>query len=110
MNSSFAEEPETNYLVDDGCHSEGNTPDDYAAFYQPESSLAYVRCCSTDGSSCATPESCRDEEYLVNYADAETKCTDIGMRLCTWDELLTDFCCGTGGGCDSELVWTSTTE
>ena len=97
-------------MVDDGCQSERRTPDDFEAFYQPESFGAYVRCCSYDGSSCVTPESCRNKRFLVSYADAETKCKDLGMRLCTWDELLTDICCGTGGDCDNYLVWTSTAE
>ena len=96
------------YYVDDGCHSEGSTPDDITGFYQSETSEAYVRCCSDDGTSCKTPSTCRDDEYLVSYADAETECAGIGMRICTKDELLTDMCCGTGGGCDSEGVWTST--
>ena len=99
---------EPSYYVDDGCHSEGSTPDDYTGFYQPESSDAFVRCCSDDGSTCATISNCRDSNDLVNYADAEAECATNGMRLCTMDELLTDICCGTGGQCDSELVWTST--
>jgi len=44
----------------------------------------------------------------MNYVDAEAECLDRGKRLCTMDELLSDMCCGAGGGCDSELVWTST--
>ena len=44
----------------------------------------------------------------MSYAGAEDECTAIGKRLCTKDELLTEVCCGAGGGCDSEAVWTST--
>ena len=101
-------EEEISYYVDDGCQSEGSNPDDYDAFYQSESSFAYVRCCSDDGSSCDTISDCRDTDDLVNYVDAEAQCAANGMRLCTMDELLTDMCCGTGGQCDSALVWTST--
>ena len=95
-------------MVDDGCQSEGSNPDDYDAFYQLESGLAYVRCCSDDGASCDTISNCLDSDDLVNYADAEALCLADGLRLCSMDELLTDICCGTGGQCDSRLVWTST--
>merc|ERR1711899_573156 len=103
---------ETNYYVDDGCHSENNTPDDVIGFYQSESSTAFVRCCSTDAAGsidCDTISNCQNTNDLVTYADAETECAANGMRLCTKDELLTDICCGTGGQCDSYAVWTSTT-
>ena len=100
---------EASYYVDDGCHSEGSNPDDYTGFYQVESSNAFVRCCSDDGTNCETISNCQDSDDLRNYLDAETECANNGMRLCTRDELLTEICCGTGGGCDSQLVWTSTT-
>ena len=105
--TSFAEEVE--YYVDDGCHSEGSTPDDVVGFYQSEDATAYIRCCSTDGTTCSTESNCQNTNDLVTYADAETECAANGMRLCTKDELLTDICCGTGGQCDSYAVWTSTT-
>ena len=96
------------YYVDDGCQSEGANPDDIDGFYQSESSTAYVRCCSDDATSCTTLSDCKDTSDLVNYSDAEKECIENGMRLCTKDELLTDVCCATGGGCDSLGVWTST--
>ena len=99
---------ESSYYVDDGCHSENSTPDDYAGFYQVESSLAYVRCCSDDGSTCETISNCGNSGQLRGYFQAEEECAAVGKRLCTMEELLTDICCGTGGGCDSDLVWTST--
>merc|ERR1712223_1666049 len=98
------------YYVDDGCHSEGSTPDDIAGFYQSETSTSFVRCCSDDATSCSTISNCRDTSDLVTYAEAATKCATNGQRLCTKDELLSDVCCGTGGQCDSEGVWTSTWE
>jgi len=99
---------ESSYYVDDGCHSENSSPDDYAGFYQIESSLAYVRCCSDDGSTCQTISNCGNSGQLRSYYQAEEECAAVGKRLCTMEELLTDICCGTGGGCDSDLVWTST--
>ena len=102
---------ETNYYVDDGCHTEGSTPDDVVGFYQSESSTAFVRCCSTDAAGstdCDTVSNCKDSSDLVTFADAETECAAQGMRLCTKDELLSEICCGTGGQCDSAGVWTST--
>jgi len=104
----YVEGAENAYYVDDGCHSENSTPDDYVGFYQSEYSEAYVRCCSDDGSSCTTVNNCNNADNLMNYVDAEAECLDRGKRLCTMDELLSDMCCGAGGGCDSELVWTST--
>ena len=102
--------PEINYYVDDGCHSEGSTPDDVVGFFQSEYSTAFVRCCSYDGTSCSTQSNCKDSNDLVTYADAELECATNGQRICTKDELLTDMCCGTGGQCDSAGVWTSTTD
>ena len=96
------------YYVDDGCHSEGSTPDDIAGFYQSETSTGFVRCCSDDATSCSTISNCRDPSDLVTYAEAATKCAAKGQRLCTKDELLSDVCCGTGKKCDSYGVWTST--
>ena len=97
------------YYVDDGCHSERRTPDDIIGYYEDESSVAaYVRCCSDDGTTCDTFSNCNRKSDLVAFADAEQKCVDNGMRLCTKDELLSEICCGTGGNCDSGAVWTST--
>ena len=95
------------WYVDDGCHVEVITgpPDDVAGSYQPISFKAGVRCCSMDGSQCNTPGKCPGNS---TYYDAVDKCAAIGMRLCTKDELLSDFCCGKGGGCDTHAVWTST--
>ena len=96
------------YYMDDGCHSDSNTPDDYAGIYESEFTEAGVRCCSSDGTSCSTPSSCTSSNDLKNNVDAAAECAADGMRLCTKNELLSDICCGTGGQCDSNLVWTST--
>lgn len=68
-----------------------------AGFYQAETSEAFVRCCSDDGSSCTTINDCNNLNNLMSYAGAEDECTAIGKRLCTKDELLTEVCCGAGG-------------
>jgi len=87
---------DTEYYVDDGCHSEGTTADDVTGFFQSETSEAFVRCCSSDGSLCDTVNDCTNSNNLMNYANAEEECNAIGMRLCTKDELLTEVCCGSG--------------
>jgi len=44
----------------------------------------------------------------VTYDEAAKLCSDEGLRLCTKEELKSDICCKTGGGCHSSAVWTST--
>jgi len=112
------------YYVDDGCHDanqEKVKTDDFKGFYQPENLKAGVRCCSNDGESiihpirknnnkerfCTTLGRCKGDNG-VTFFDAVKQCTEEGLRLCTKDELMSDECCGTGGNCDSHLVWTST--
>ena len=108
-------EPENEYsdsrwYVDDGCHSETRTTNDYPGSYELDSFLAGVRCCSTTDSSttCTTIGKCPTD--AVTHSEAETMCKDIGMELCTKYDLFTEVCCGTGGNCDSHQVWTSTKE
>ena len=110
---------EARWYVDDGCHSEcrivngkqhciDGIDDDYIGTFQTNSFGAGVRCCSNDGTTCKTQKgACPGES---TYSEALKKCSDIGMRLCTKAELLTEMCCKTGGWCDSHPVWTSTTE
>ena len=82
--------------------------DDYIGTFQPNSFGAGVRCCSNDGKTCKTQKgACPGDS---TYSEAFEKCSNIGMRLCTKAELLTEMCCKTGGWCDSHPVWTSTTE
>ena len=58
-----------------------------------------MRCCSNDGTTCKTQKgACPGES---TYSEAFEKCSDIGMRLCTKTELLSEMCCKTGGWCDS---------
>ena len=110
---------EPHWYVDDGCHTEcrivngkphciDGIDDDYIGTFQPNSFGAGVRCCSNDGKTCKTQKgACPGDS---TYSEAFEKCSDIGMRLCTKAELLTEMCCKTGGWCDSHPVWTSTTE
>ena len=110
---------EARWYVDDGCHSEcrivngkqhciDGIDDDYIGTFQTNSFGAGVRCCSNDGTTCKTQKgACPGES---TYSEAFEKCSNIGMRLCTKAELLTEMCCKTGGWCDSHPVWTSTTE
>merc|ERR1712110_286547 len=112
-------------MGDDGCHDatqEKKSTDDYAGFYQDANKKAGVRCCSNDGETikvlkgkvknerfCTTLGSC-NRNNGVTFEEAGKQCTDEGLRLCTKVELMSDECCGTGGDCDSHLVWTSTPE
>jgi len=59
-----------------------------------------------DGLSCITLGYCPD--YFKTWDDAVDRCTLNRRRLCTMRELLRNVCCGTGGGCDSSYVWSST--
>merc|ERR1711981_971533 len=58
---------------------------------------------------CTTLGSCNGRNG-VTFFEAVKQCTEKGYRLCTKTELMSDECCGTGGNCDSHLVWTSTTD
>ena len=109
----------TEYYVDDGCHDasfEKVDTDDFEGFYQAADLTAGVRCCSTDaetiihkdkGRWCTTLGPCNANNGVTFY-DAVEQCTAKGYRLCTKTELMSDQCCGTGGNCDTHLVWTST--
>jgi len=96
----------TKYWVGDGCEN-GST--DLDGEYMSEDELANVRCCSSDGSTCFTYLTC-DDSNVFNYASATAYCANQGLRLCTKLELQSQICCGTGGQCNSRLVWTSTVE
>ena len=95
------------YWVEDGCTENGNEPD---GSFKPTSYKSGVRCCSNDGKQCITPEDFNCPEDNMSYDAAVSKCAETDHRLCTKDELLSKVCCGTGGSCDSDLVWTSTTQ
>ena len=55
-----------------------------------------------------TPADFNCPENNMSYDDAVAKCAETDHRLCTKDELFSKMCCGSGGDCDHDLVWTST--
>ena len=67
-----------------------------------------VRCCSND--DCGTcksvcPGHVAPPLEFTTFSEAQQKCSDLGMRLCTKKELASKICCGTGCGIDSKYVW-----
>ena len=60
-----------------------------------------VRCCSKDGQTCITPNSCMTRTFAI----AQAECSAIGRRICTADELKSNKCCRTGCGFDDKLTW-----
>lgn len=63
---------------------------------------APVRCCSHSAGKCHSKEvGCKVEKYH----DAVRTCEDHHMRLCTWHEMKTNLCCGTGCNFDSQMAW-----
>jgi len=96
------------YWVDDGCHTEHDRhPVDYVgAYLQGTQAGAFARCCAGDGSSCTSPQNCLKGQPGT-YAAASAVCHDLGLRLCTKNELISEVCCLTGGQCDNSPVWTS---
>ena len=94
----------------DGCsrvnsNSHSTKGDQSGVLIPPSSSaeMAAVRCCSLDGSSCASTVGgeCHD---AVSFLDAQMICS-AGQRLCFQAEM--DTCCGTGCWYNHFAVWTS---
>ena len=85
--------------TDDGCHSEDGDYDasnDYEiACTDISGGVAYARCCSSDGSTCISPDDCPSG----TYDEISQVCQDLGYRLCTHEEMESDICCGTGLNC-----------
>jgi len=64
--------------------------------------VAPVRCCSDSTDSChSTDVGCLQQ----TYSDAKHTCAKHGMRLCSWQEMKTNLCCGTGCNFDLDLAW-----
>jgi len=64
--------------------------------------VAPVRCCSDSRASCHSKEiGCLKQ----TYSDAKNTCAKRGERLCSWQEMNTNLCCGTGCNFDLELAW-----
>ena len=93
------------FYVGDGCLTNGK--EKIPVGYKFKSFLANTRCCDIEGVSCITPNT-HCPKNAVTYDKAVEKCQKEGRRLCTKVELNSGVCCGTGGGCDHHLVWTST--
>jgi hypothetical protein len=85
----------------DGCPKVGERKLDQEA---DEHQVAPVRCCSDSKASCHSKDiGCMKQ----TYSDAKRTCANHGMRLCSWQEMKTNLCCGTGCNFDLELAWIS---
>eukprot|EP00051_Salpingoeca_urceolata_P027566 m.482070 g.482070 ORF g.482070 m.482070 type:complete len:3234 (-) comp22424_c0_seq1:122-9823(-) len=51
---------------------------------------------------------CQGDSYKKSFDEAQQQCKDLGMRLCTFSEILSEETRGTGCGYDYAHVWTST--
>ena len=78
------------------------------AILTTESLIGTVRCCSLDGSSCASMTN-SNECFGVDksFDEAVNICEANGKRLCNGRELETGVCCGSGCGYDQNAVWIS---
>lgn len=67
---------------------------------------AAVRCCSYDGNTCHSTVQgvCHD---VATFHDAGAICHAAGMRLCTFAEMGSGVCCGTGCWFNHFAVWIS---
>ena len=65
-----------------------------------------VRCCSP--TECVTKLSCISNGVI--YSKAVSICERNGYTLCTKAQILSEYCCGSGGDCNNRPVWTSTPE
>ena len=82
----------------------GNACNETGSF-KPKSSKNSVRCCTFDGRQCEIPNNRLCSKSMI-YDDAEVECDNLGLRLCSKDELKTK-CCSTFS-CNSKSVWTLT--
>jgi hypothetical protein len=83
----------------DGCAKVGERQLDQ---HLDKKQLAPVRCCSFNKNSCHSKEvGCVKQ----TYKDAKHTCARHGMRLCSWHEMKTNLCCGTGCNFDLQSAW-----
>ena len=95
----------------DGCKKDANDnqPNWNPGYYTTEErSVAHVRCCAMDGSSCTSSRSC-EANSAITYSEAVAYCAAEGQRLCYKEEIEEGKCCETGGMCDNYITWTKTT-
>jgi hypothetical protein len=107
----------------DGCstsNSDTYEPDDLPlTFVRDVNGLADVRCCSTDGTQCASQDFDGGVDYntptgglhtgcyfQVTYQEAMTVCHNAGMRICSVEEI--NQCCGTGCWHNHNKIWVNT--
>jgi hypothetical protein len=83
----------------DGCAKVGDRKKDKEL---TQDQVAPVRCCSDSKTFCQSKEiGCVKQ----TYSDAKHTCAKHGLRLCSWHEMKTNLCCGTGCNFDVELAW-----
>ena len=85
-----------------GCPQNSNGWQNYQEDMSSTTQTGAVRCCSYDGGSC---ESETIGCFTLTFSEAQQKCSEFGMRLCTEEELFTNICCSSGCSFDYELVW-----
>jgi len=64
-----------------------------------------VRCCTYDGGACITPTN-SGCEGTATWWEAHAACHQIGLRLCSKEEVDDDKCCASGCMFDVDFVWT----
>ena len=92
------------YYVGAGCPPKGLDQD---GRFQPQFYQASAVCCSKDGRSC---QATLDRNKQFPYYVAAAKCQEMGLRLCTRQELSRGICCAAEYSWNDKLSWTSTLE
>ena len=82
-----------------GCPQNSNGWQNYQEDMSSTTQTGAVRCCSYDGGSC---ESETIGCFTLTFSEAQQKCSEFGMRLCTVEELNTNICCSSG--CSFEIM------
>jgi len=99
----------------DGCSSDNGNTRDYMGDQTGQAipvvvhsadETAAVRCCSHDGSTCASQVQgvCHD---VASFHDANAICAAANMRLCSQAEMGSGVCCGTGCWFNHFAIWIS---
>jgi len=95
--------------VEEACETEGGWKNDVDGAYYNELSQKFgVRCC--DETECVPGHGCRDTDEGKTYPEAVEICSRKGMDVCSRLQLESGMCCGKGGQCDNNKVWTSDIE
>jgi hypothetical protein len=94
------------YAVDGCANEKDSKPQDMKDKSMSHHEVAAVRCC-TDALA-GSKSVCHSKNVgclKQTYDQAEASCARHGMRLCSWFEMKTNLCCGTGCNFDSSLSW-----